>query len=118
LQAGLPRRAALPRWNPIFPRIAKAYLIGEAAAEFAASIGERAPFEISGTLDRAVANAARDAGQDRGGRCRPCCLSPACASFDQYRNFEVRGDAFVSLVAALDDIEMLVGAGRKGDVNG
>jgi hypothetical protein len=36
-------------------------------------------------------------------------LSPACASFDQYRNFEVRGDSFVSLVAALDDIEMLVG---------
>jgi UDP-N-acetylmuramoylalanine--D-glutamate ligase len=32
-------------------------------------------------------------------------LSPACASFDQYRNFEVRGDAFVSLVAALSGIE-------------
>ena len=37
-------------------------------------------------------------------------LSPACASFDQYRNFEVRGDAFRALVAALPGIALKRGA--------
>ncbi|EDQ32405.1 UDP-N-acetylmuramoylalanine--D-glutamate ligase [Hoeflea phototrophica DFL-43] len=117
IAGGLAKEGGIAALEPYFPRIAKAYLIGEAAAEFAASIGERAPFEISGTLDRAVANAARDAGQDAA-EMPAVLLSPACASFDQYRNFEVRGDAFVSLVAALDDIEMLVEVGRKGELNG
>lgn len=117
IAGGLPKEGGIAALEPFFPRIAKAYLIGEAAAEFAASIGERASFEISGTLDRAVANAARDAGQDTS-EMPAVLLSPACASFDQYRNFEVRGDAFVSLVAALDDIEMLVDAQGKGESNG
>jgi UDP-N-acetylmuramoylalanine--D-glutamate ligase len=117
IAGGLAKEGGIAALEPYFPRIAKAYLIGEAAAEFAASIGERAPFEISGTLDLAVANAARDAGQDEA-EMPAVLLSPACASFDQYRNFEVRGDAFVSLVAALDGIEMLVGDGRKGESNG
>jgi len=39
-------------------------------------------------------------------------LSPACASFDQFKNFEVRGDAFVALVAALDSVDMLVDTGK------
>ena len=52
---------------------------------------------IVGTLDRAVAAAAADA--EASGRPEPVVLlSPACASFDQYRNFEVRGDDFRELV--------------------
>ncbi|MEQ8480317.1 MAG: UDP-N-acetylmuramoyl-L-alanine--D-glutamate ligase [Hoeflea sp.] len=117
IAGGLPKEGGIASLEPYFPRIAKAYLIGEAAAEFAAGIGERAPFEISGTLDRAVANAARDAADD-GSEMPAVLLSPACASFDQYRNFEVRGDAFVSLVSGLDDIEMLVDTPGEGEHNG
>ena len=58
------------------------------------------PHEIDGTLDKALAAASRDA--EASAAAEPVVLlSPACASFDQYRNFEVRGDAFRDLVRAL-----------------
>ena len=86
------RPAASPRSRGFFPRIRKAYLIGEAAAEFAATLDGKVAYEMAGTLERAVAAAARDAAAS--GLKEPVVLlSPACASFDQYRNFEVRGDA-------------------------
>ena len=91
--AACPRRAASSRCAAIFPRIAKAYLIGEAAPAFSATLGEAVPYEISGTLAAAVEHAARDAAQDAAGEA-VVLLSPACASFDQFKNFEVRGDAF------------------------
>ena len=86
-----------------FPRIRKAYLIGEAAADFATTLGGNVPHEIAGTLDRAVAAAARDA-EASPSREPVVLLSPACASFDQFRNFEVRGDAFRALVKALPGV--------------
>ena len=107
IAGGLPKAGGITSLTGFFPRIAKAYLIGEAAAEFAATLGETVPYEISGTLERAVAHAAADAGKDESGPLA-VLLSPACASFDQYKNFEVRGDAFVSHVAALDGITMLI----------
>jgi UDP-N-acetylmuramoylalanine--D-glutamate ligase len=88
-----------------FPRVAKAYLIGEATEEFAATLDGRVPCQRCGTLDRAVAAAAADAAASRA-REPVVLLSPACASFDHYRNFEVRGDAFRILVAALPGIEL------------
>ena len=94
------RPAASNRCGKFFPRIRKAYLIGEAADEFAATLGGGVPHEIAGTLDKALAAAARDA--EASAAAEPVVLlSPACASFDQYRNFEVRGDAFRDLVRAL-----------------
>jgi UDP-N-acetylmuramoylalanine--D-glutamate ligase len=90
-----------------FPRIRKAYLIGEAAKEFAQTLSDRAPHEISGTLDVAVAHAARDAAA-AGLWEAVVLLSPACASFDQYRNFEIRGDRFRELVAALPGVKPAV----------
>ena len=61
------------------------------------------PHEITGTLDKAVAAAARDAETSAAAEA-VVLLSPACASFDQYRNFEVRGDAFRELVRALPGV--------------
>jgi UDP-N-acetylmuramoylalanine--D-glutamate ligase len=87
-----------------FPRIRKAYLIGEAAEEFAATLDGRVAHEQAGTLDRAVALAARDAEASR--LSDPVVLlSPACASFDQFPNFEIRGSAFRELVRKLDGVE-------------
>ena len=83
-----------------FPRIRKAYLIGEASEEFAATLQGEVTFERCGTLARAVEAATADA--ERSGLAAPVVLlSPACASFDQYRNFDVRGDAFRELVLKL-----------------
>ncbi|MCA1404509.1 UDP-N-acetylmuramoyl-L-alanine--D-glutamate ligase [Ensifer sp. IC3342] len=107
IAGGLPKEGGITSLAPFFPKILKAYLIGEAAPAFAATLGEAVPYEISGTLEKAVAHAAADAARDEGGA-SAVMLSPACASFDQYRNFEVRGDAFVGHVAALEGVTMLV----------
>lgn len=107
IAGGVPKEGGISTLGGFFPKIAKAYLIGEAAPAFAATLGETVPFEIAGTLERAVEDAAADAGQDGNGPVA-VLLSPACASFDQYKNFEVRGDAFVKHVAALPGVSMLV----------
>ncbi len=108
IAGGLPKEGGIESLRSFFPRIAKAYLIGEAAPAFSATLGTDAAFEISGTLEKAVENAARDAFSDGRGEA-VVLLSPACASFDQFRNFEVRGDAFCRLVLALDGIEAIGG---------
>lgn len=86
-----------------FPNIAKAYLIGAASDAFAATFDDdgRVSYERAGTLDVAVADATRDALAKSGKGEIAVLLSPACASFDQFPNFEVRGEAFRTLVQAL-----------------
>ena len=86
--------------------IAKVYLIGEAMPEFAASLEGRVAFECAGTLAAALAAAVRDAtGKGTAHPAHPVVLlSPACASFDQFANFEARGDAFRALVRSLPGI--------------
>ena len=86
-----------------FPRIRKAFLIGEAADEFAKTLEGRVAYEKTGVLSAAVDAAARDAAAS-GLKEAVVLLSPACASFDQYPNFEVRGKAFVDLVRAIPGI--------------
>jgi UDP-N-acetylmuramoylalanine--D-glutamate ligase len=100
IAGGKPKTGGVESLRGFFPRIRKAYLIGEAADEFAATLSPGVPHEIDGTLDKALAAATRDA--EASTVLEPVVLlSPACASFDQYRNFEVRGDAFRDLVRAL-----------------
>ncbi|MFP1633542.1 UDP-N-acetylmuramoyl-L-alanine--D-glutamate ligase [Zhengella sp. ZM62] len=106
IAGGLPKSGGIEPLRPFFPRIAKAYLIGEAAAAFAATIGDAAPFEISGDLASAVRHAADDALAEGGG---VVLLSPACASFDQFRNFEMRGDAFREAVLGLGNVTRIGG---------
>ncbi|MGH6875095.1 MAG: UDP-N-acetylmuramoyl-L-alanine--D-glutamate ligase [Aestuariivirgaceae bacterium] len=105
IAGGIPKAGGIDSLKPLFGRIVKAYLIGQAADEFAHAIGGAIPVEMRGTLDRAVAAAARDAMRD-GRRGAAVLLSPACASFDHYPNFEVRGDAFRALVEEIPGVEM------------
>lgn len=106
---GKPKAGGITPLTQYFDRVAKAYLIGEATEDFASTLDGRVTFERCGTLDAATAAAARDAAAAGGGE-PVVLLSPACASFDQFRNFEVRGDHFRTLVAALPGIELKRGA--------
>lgn len=100
IAGGKPKTGGIAGLAPYFGRIRKAYLIGEAAADFAATLAGRAPCVIAETLDRAVDLAARDAATS-GLVEAVVLLSPACASYDQFPNFEIRGAAFRELVRAL-----------------
>jgi UDP-N-acetylmuramoylalanine--D-glutamate ligase len=103
IAGGKPKTGGIDSLAGFFPRIRKAYLIGEAAEAFAARLRPQVPFVVAGSLDRAVELAARDA--EAAAETAPVVLlSPACAAFDQFRNFEVRGDRFRELVQALPGV--------------
>jgi UDP-N-acetylmuramoylalanine--D-glutamate ligase len=88
-----------------FSHIRKAYLIGEAAGNFAATLEGQVPYEIAGTLEKAVASAHADAAHSQ--IVAPVVLlSPACASFDQFRDFEHRGDEFRAAVNRLSSMNL------------
>jgi UDP-N-acetylmuramoylalanine--D-glutamate ligase len=103
IAGGKPKTGGITSLEKFFPRIRKAYLVGEAAEEFARTLDGKVPYNVTGTIDRAVEASARDAAAS--GLKEPVVLlSPACASFDQFRNFEIRGDHFRSLVLKLPGI--------------
>ncbi len=97
IAGGRPKDGGLAEIAPYLPRVVRAYLIGEAEAAFAAELSDRVAVERSGTLARAVAAARTAAIRDKADPV--VLLSPACASFDQFSNFEARGEAFRDLVA-------------------
>jgi UDP-N-acetylmuramoylalanine--D-glutamate ligase len=86
--------SSLEEW---FPRIRRAYLIGEAASAFAETLRGKVEAIHCGTLDRAIDAASRDAAADSA-ELKVVLLSPACASFDQFKSFEERGDVFRAAV--------------------
>jgi UDP-N-acetylmuramoylalanine--D-glutamate ligase len=97
---GLAKAGGIDPLAPWFARIRGAYLIGDAASAFAATLARAGvPHRICGTLDAAVDAAAADAARATDIE-RVVLLSPACASFDQFPNFEARGVRFRDLVAA------------------
>jgi UDP-N-acetylmuramoylalanine--D-glutamate ligase len=109
IAGGKPKTGGITSLAEFFPRIRKAYLIGEAAKEFARTLDGKVPYEINGMLSAATAAASRDAGAS--GLKEPVVLlSPACASFDQYPNFEIRGQAFIETVLALPGVAATVNA--------
>jgi UDP-N-acetylmuramoylalanine--D-glutamate ligase len=100
IAGGVPKEGGIASLAPLFPRIRHAFLIGKASEEFAATLDGRVPATRAGTLPEAVRAArAMAAAEKRQGAV--VLLSPACASFDQFTNFEERGDAFRRLVEAL-----------------
>ena len=106
IAGGRPKEGGIQSLAPYFPRIEKAYLIGEAAVEFARTMNEQVPFLFCGTLHAAVSAAAADAADDKRPGDPVVLLSPACASYDQFKNFEQRGDTFRALVRQLNGVTM------------
>ncbi|MFQ5983888.1 MAG: UDP-N-acetylmuramoyl-L-alanine--D-glutamate ligase [Alphaproteobacteria bacterium] len=100
--------------EPYYPRIAHAFLIGEAATSLAQTLKGRVPVTLCGDLATAV-GAAAAAAWSEGGADPVVLLSPACASLDQWASFEARGDAFHALVRALAERGGQGGAGREAD---
>ncbi|MDP2410100.1 MAG: UDP-N-acetylmuramoyl-L-alanine--D-glutamate ligase [Pseudolabrys sp.] len=103
IAGGKPKTGGIDSLAEFFPRIRKAYLIGEAAPDFARTLDGKVPCEIAGVMSAATDAAARDAAASDAPE-PVVLLSPACASFDQYPNFEVRGKAFTDLVRAIPGI--------------
>jgi UDP-N-acetylmuramoylalanine--D-glutamate ligase len=99
IAGGQPKAGGIESLADLFGSVAKAYLIGEAEDAFAATLDRRAPYARCGTMDAAVRAAfadARASGDDA-----IVLLSPACASFDQFTDFEDRGEAFRAAVHQL-----------------
>ena len=95
IAGGLGKQGGIAALAPHLGSVAKAYLIGHSARDFALQLGDL-PHEICGTMARAVAQAAAEAEPGD-----VVLLAPAAASFDQYPDFEKRGEDFVAQVAAL-----------------
>jgi UDP-N-acetylmuramoylalanine--D-glutamate ligase len=96
IAGGLAKTEELDACLPHLGNVRAAYLIGEAAPVFEPILAPHVPVHASGTLARAVAAAAAAAQPGD-----TVLLSPACASFDQFADFEARGRAFEDLVREL-----------------
>ena len=99
IAGGVPKAGGIEDLQDLFPRVACAYLIGQAADAFGKTLDGKAPVKQCGDIETAVAAAHADAaatGQDA-----IVLLSPACASFDQFSDFEARGEAFRAAVNGL-----------------
>lgn len=100
IAGGRAKEGGVEALAPLFGRVKRAYLIGESAGTFVRQIGDACPTVLCRTLDSAVRQAHADAQKD-GLRGATVLLSPAAASFDQFPNFEVRGEQFRTLVRDL-----------------
>ena len=95
IAGGLGKDGGIAALKPVLGSVVKAYLIGHSARDFALQLGDT-PHEICETMDRAVARASAEAEAGE-----VVLLAPAAASFDQYPNFEKRGEDFTARVKAL-----------------
>jgi UDP-N-acetylmuramoylalanine--D-glutamate ligase len=95
IAGGMGKEGGIAGLVPHLGSVVKAYLIGHSARDFALQLGET-PHVIADTMERAVALAAADAAAGE-----VVLLAPAAASFDQYPNFEKRGEDFAARVKAL-----------------
>jgi len=110
IAGGRSKEGGIADLKPHFSRVRQAFLVGESAADFAATLDGAVPHTISKTVPQAVVQATTAAAKS--GLASPVVLlSPAAASFDQYPSFDVRGDAFREKLAALPGF---VPAGGEG----
>jgi UDP-N-acetylmuramoylalanine--D-glutamate ligase len=100
IAGGKAKEGGIESLESFFPRIRKAYLIGDAAKMFAETLMGKLAFEHCGTMDKALGRAASDAALSPAAQ-PVVLLSPACASFDQFRDFEQRGDLFREAVGRM-----------------
>lgn len=99
IAGGIAKEGGIESLAPLFPRIARALLIGRDAPVLAATLAAHGvPHEIAGTLDDALPAAA---GAAFAGAAPVVLLSPACASFDQFSGFDARGERFRALARAI-----------------
>jgi len=113
IAGGQSKTGGIDSLAPFFPKITKAYLIGEAAPQFMKTLLKAdVAYKISGTLELALLCATKDA-LNAGQENAIILLSPACASFDQFKDFESRGQAF--RLRAQDIIDMF--EREKADYN-
>ncbi|GGZ28729.1 UDP-N-acetylmuramoyl-L-alanine--D-glutamate ligase [Asticcacaulis endophyticus] len=99
IAGGRAKAGGIESLSDLLPRVKGAFLIGEAAELFEKTIGAAAPCVQSRHLFTAVAQAYAEA--EKTGKPEVVLLSPACASFDQFPDFEARGDAFKDAVAEI-----------------
>jgi UDP-N-acetylmuramoylalanine--D-glutamate ligase len=97
IAGGKAKEGGITALAPYFPRIRHAFLIGDAEESFAATLTGKVPFTRCGNLATAFQEAHRMANAEKLPGAT-VLLSPACASFDQWKNFEERGDAFCEMV--------------------
>jgi UDP-N-acetylmuramoylalanine--D-glutamate ligase len=100
IAGGRPKEGGLAAVEAWLGRVRHAFLIGEAEEAFARALEGKVPVSRCGTLDCAF-RAARATAEADAARAAVVLLSPACASFDQFANFEARGEAFRAMVEAL-----------------
>jgi UDP-N-acetylmuramoylalanine--D-glutamate ligase len=102
IAGGVAKEGGIADLEAFFPRMARAYLIGQSAGDFSDALRGKVAVTMAGNLEAAVKLAFNDARAS--GEPHPVVLlSPACASFDQFRSYEERGDKFRAYVAALAD---------------
>ncbi|WNJ99293.1 UDP-N-acetylmuramoyl-L-alanine--D-glutamate ligase [Thalassospiraceae bacterium LMO-JJ14] len=100
IAGGRPKEGGLMACAPYLDRVRKAFLVGEAALQFSQELDGKVPFVMSGDIETATRDAFQEA-RKSGLPGAVVLLSPACASFDQFSDFEARGDAFKDVVEAL-----------------
>jgi len=117
IAGGQPKQDDLDALLPHLDRVRHAYLIGEAADRFHDILKDKVICTVSGTLDRAFKTAVNDAHSSAAGAAT-ILLAPAAASFDQFANFEARGEVFRNLVESLSETPSQATAARGGGGGG